>query len=268
MKREYSGFMSIKKPLLRNLLAAARHNRRAIVAELRNTDRINSVLSSGNIRLRGKDTPEDIKAEAKSLLAGFKPKKNNVIVEIVFSLPAGTAIPLRDYFEHCTTWAETHFGFHVLSSDVHLDEACPHCHVLLLPLRDGRMRGSDAVGHKAQLASHQAAFHEQVGAVFGLQRPPPRLAGSAKKALAQAIIDQLKAAKDAITRSAGWLVAQQAINANPQPWAEALGLDVPPPQRKPPRGFTAIMTSPGKGPKSERLPVGFAALNGCTPISV
>lgn len=269
MKREYSGFMSISKPRFSKLLAAARHNRRAIAAELRNTDRINPALSNGNIRLRGKDTPEDIKAEAQSLLAGLKPKTNNVIMEIVFSLPADTAIPLRDYFGHCTTWAEKHFGFHILSSDIHVDEANPHCHVLLLPLRDGKFNGSDAVGGKARLLAHQAAFHEQVGAAFGLPRRQPRLVGSAKKALAEAVLDQLKGARDAITKSAVWLVTQQAINDNPQPWAESLGLDVPESTKRR-RGFTQIMTSPGKGPRQEQQPspIGFGALNGCNPTSV
>lgn len=268
MKPEHSGFMSISKPLLSKLLAAARHNRRAITAELRDTDRIDAARSGSNLKLRGANTPEEIKAEARSLLAGVRLRKDAVIVEIVFSLPASTEIPLTDYFAACTTWAESHFRCHVLSSDVHLDEANPHCHVLLLPLQDGRMRGSDAVGNRMKLAGHQAAFHEQVGVVFGLQRPPPRLAGSSKAALARTVIDQLKAAKDAITRSAGWVVAQQAINDNPQPWAEALGLDVPPPQRRPLRSFVDIMTSPGKGPKHEDQPIGFAHLGGWKPTPV
>lgn len=254
--------MSIKKPLFTVLLAAARHNRRAIAAELRNAGHIDPNRSSSNIRLRGADTPEDIVSEAKAMLAGVRLRRDNKIVEVLFSLPAGTEIPLKPYFEACTTWAESHFSCHVLSSDIHLDEACPHCHVLLLPLQGGKMNGSKVVGYRAQMTAHQECFHKEVGAAFGLPRRQPRLVGNAKKALARAVIDQLKGAGDNITKSAVWVQAQQAINDNPQPWAEFLGLDVPePPKRR--RSFTAIMTSPGKGPRWEPpTPTGFAPLNG------
>ncbi len=250
--------MAIGKPLLTKLLAAARHNRRAIAAELRNTGHIDPARSGSNITLRGASTPEDIADEANLLLEGVRLRRDTVIVEIVFSLPAGTAIPLKPYFVACTTWAESHFRCHVLSSDIHLDESSPHCHVLLLPLQGGKMNGSKVVGFKAQMAAHHECFHEEVGAAFGLPRRQPILAGSARDAAARAILDRLMGTKDAAIRSAIWLPIQQAIKDNPVLFAEALGVDVPS-RRKQQRSFTAIMTSPGKGPKWEPpIPIGFA----------
>lgn len=65
---------------------------------------------------------------------------------MVFTARPASGGHLRTFYEECTRWAESHFGVQVLSSVVHLDEGAPHCHVILLPLVDGRMNGARLYG--------------------------------------------------------------------------------------------------------------------------
>lgn len=93
-------------------------------------------------------------------------------VELLFSLPPDTAINTQEYFERCVVWVERHFGAgNILSADVHRDEAAPHCHVLVLPLVDGQMRGANllALSHVARLRDD---FDKEVAKHYGMRRPP------------------------------------------------------------------------------------------------
>jgi hypothetical protein len=158
------------------LLAAARHNKRVIQREIGAAGHIDATKMHLNYALLGDATPEAVAAKAKSILQSLgitKLRKNAVIaIEIVFSLPVHAQIDHRAYFTDCLTWAAGQFGAdNLLSVDVHLDEAAPHCHILLLPLLGGRMRGSDVMGNRQALQARQTSFYEQVSQRYGLLKP-------------------------------------------------------------------------------------------------
>lgn len=162
---------------------AAKHNLREIAAEIGADGHIDRARIADNFILRGAATADGVAHLAKSLMdaaGAVKFRKTSVMaLELLFTLPAATAIDPRKYFERATTWAEAHFGVPVLSSVVHLDEGAPHAHALLLPLVDGRMGGSDLHGGKAKLWAMQTSFHDQVGASYGLARQTPQKRHSA-----------------------------------------------------------------------------------------
>ena len=248
------------------VLAAARHNRRAIQAEVGGGGSIEPARSHLNYRLAGPDSPEDVAemANLRMKAAGLKLRKDAVrAIELVFSLPRDSGIDHRVYFSDCLRWASDQFAGaeNVLSADVHLDESAPHCHVLILPLVAGRMVGSDLVGGGKAFAAHSVAFHERVASRYGLRKAPARLGTAARCTLAAAVLRRMRETADPALRSPVWAVLRDAIEREPEPWAGAMGLNLEVKPAKPLRSMTSIFTSPGKGPKKElaaSTPIGFA----------
>ena len=258
----HASFLSIKKLSegSGHVLAAARHNKRAIQAEQGADSHINSLRSRLNYSLLGEPAPEAISALARRRMdeAGIVKLRKDAVrcIEVLFSLPFASAIDQREYFERCTHWAGERFGHdNLLSSDVHLDEACPHCHVLILPLRDGRMVGSDMVGGRAQLIATRKDFHERVASLYGLSLEP-RLRGAGKTALALAVTKRLMSSSDPITRSSLWQLVRDTIARDPGPFALALNVALQAPTQKN-KLVVAIFTGTGKKTSEDKKPIGF-----------
>jgi hypothetical protein len=176
---------------------AAKHNLREIAAEIGH-GRIDPLVSSENVRLRGPATAKEVAELRKSLLVAAKLnptlRKNAVEgVEVLFTWPRpGHECPLQ-YFEDCTLWAEDHFQVPVLSSVIHLDESQPHCHLMLLPLINGHMNGSDMIGSSSDLRRHLDSFYQVVGTQYGFSRPvsQPRLSSATRDFIVDRVISTL-----------------------------------------------------------------------------
>lgn len=248
------------------LVQAARHNRREIQAELGAAGHIDASRMDHNETLVGPDTAAGVVALAGALMAGAgvdasKLRRDHVqAIELLFSLPPGTAIDDGRFFRQCVAWAGQHFGVHnILSAVIHRDESAPHLHALMLPLNDGRMRGGDLID-RAGLQKLRESFYRDVAKPFGLTKPASRLAGAARADGVQAVIQALKTGQDAILRSVLYQVVKQAIERDPAPYMAAMGIEVQAPARKPAKTMAEIFTSPGKGAKTERTvkPIAFA----------
>jgi hypothetical protein len=259
-----AGVMRVKKLKGNGIItAAARHNRRVIQAELGAVGSIDPTRSCLNETLTGPSTAADVGQLAKDLMTAagvVKLRKDAVMgLEIVFSLPTATAIDDRAYFTACAEWAGAAFGGaqNVLSVDIHRDEAAPHCHVLLLPLIDGRMIGNKLIGGKQKLMALQKEFHAVVASTFGLSKAPARLSGSTKQAGAKAVLQKLRETSDGALQSAAWAVIREAVERDPAPYLLALGIELATPEKKL-RTSTAIFTSKGKGKAKEINAIAFA----------
>ena len=260
-----AAFLRIKKLKGSGIITvAARHNKREIQAERGATGTMDPTRSRLNYALAGPAAAGNVGQLAKDLMTAagvVKLRKDAVMgLEIVFSLPPDTAIDDRAYFTACVAWAGLAFGGaqNILSADVHRDEAAPHCHVLLLPLIDGRMDGSNLLGNKQKLMALQKDFHAAVASKFGLSKAPARLAGMAKQAGAKKVLQHLRDTADPVLKSPGWPTYRDAIEAAPASFLLAYGLELALPKKKL-RTFTQIMTSKGKGPAKEPNPIGFTA---------
>lgn len=233
-------------------LAAARHNKRAIQAELGAASHINPARSCLNITLIGPQTPKDVERLAKdrlSMSAG-KTRKNAVLgVELVFSLPANHRLDVVEYFTNCAHWTGQQFGGmdNIISMDIHRDESQDHAHVLLVPLIDGRLKGSDAVGNKHKLTALQASFFTDVAAGFGFNKPRAKLSGHNRIKTIKMVLDKLR--NDPAAKSAVWAVIHDNVERNPMPFALALGIEVED-KTKPSKTMAQIFTSTGKGKAS------------------
>ena len=257
-----AGFLRLKKLKGAGIIAAAaRHNKRAIQAEVGASASIDATRSRLNETLHGPPSADDVArlAGEKMREAGIRKLRRNAVVglEAVFSLPAGTNIDDRRFFADCSAWAARRFGGidNILSVDVHRDEAAPHCHALILPLLNGKMVGSDMVGNKPKLLELQQDFHQSVAAGYGLRKAPARLAGAAKQSAASAVLGKLQGAADSALRSMAWPLIRDAIERDPAPFLAALAITPAAPKKKL-RTMTQIFTSKGKGANFEN-PIGF-----------
>lgn len=255
----YAQFLRIKKLTGKAIVeVAARHNHREILAELGAAPggHINPARVGLNRVLRGPGTASAVASHARALMedAGVKAMRKDAVLalEIIFSLPPNSSVDHDLFFNESVQWTEHYFAAPVISAIVHNDEAAPHCHVLLLPLVDGRMVGSDLMGGRAKLQAMQANFHEQVGQRHGLARQAAQKRPSAaiRKLAIDLAFDVLKAnggLSDDVLRT----LLMPHMN-DPAPLLLALRLKMPTPTSTM-GGFVKIMT---KACKPER-PIGF-----------
>lgn len=210
-----------------SLLQAARHNLREIQAELGASGHINAMRTRDNVVLHGPGTAEAVQTRASELLAAAavdmatKRRDHCQAVEVVFSLPPGTPVDPLAYFRRCLDWVAAAMGLPVLSAVVHLDEAAPHAHVLLLPLAKGVHVGSAPIA-SAALRELRDRFFAAVAGPAGLKRSGARLAGNAKRQAVRAVIGRCEAM--GIPESLGtlWGVLRAAIERDPTQAVQAL----------------------------------------------
>ena len=248
---EHTQVLRIKKLKGGGIIAtAARHNLREDQAERGADSHINPRKSSLNVVLRGAGRAADVAAEAVNLmeLAQLKKplQKNGVHgLEIIFSLPPDSGIAEVDYFSEAVAWAELFFEIPILIAVIHNDEAAPHCHVVMLPLFDGRMIGSKLVGNRTRLTEMQADFHAKVGQGYGLKRgePAKRYSRAARATAIESVITAWRRTKNSIDDPAlRDALRDDMAEVMPVHLMELFGLDMPEVRTPKPKTFAGIMT--------------------------
>ena len=199
------------------------------------------------------DSPEAIVDLANALMAerGFKPERHDscIAVEGVFSLKEPPqAFDMWEYFPECAQWLEGIFGGQLLSAEVHLDQAHPHCHVLvLLPLANGGPSGSNLIGYKQDSAKRLRAFFDSVASKYGLSMPRPALSPKDKAALSRQVHERIRETDDPVMRSRLYSRVSACINRDPRGFAQDLGIKA---QQSPAAAMARLGQSPGHGPRT------------------
>ncbi len=253
-----AGFLRIKKLKGNSIIkAAVGHNKRSIPTD----DKVDPTRSHLNYALAGPATAGDVAQLAKDLMtaAGLNEIRKDAVrgIELVFSLAPDHQLNERDYFDDCATWAARYYGGVILSVDVHLDEAAPHCHLILLPLVDGRMVGNKLVGYKKELSALQTQFHLDVASRYGLSKAPPKLTGAAKEAAIKAVLQKMRETGDKALQSFMWAVIRDNIESDPVPFLLAYGIELQAPVKKV-KSFVDYVVSKGKGRAKEPNTIAFA----------
>jgi Plasmid recombination enzyme len=158
------------------LRQAFQHNLRELPYELHNSKRINPEMTSANWIIQGERSSSELMRQHTNVIESAdlprKLRSDAVLgIEVVLSLPIEHSVAEADYFEDCLRWAKEFFTEHIVSAVVHKDESCPHCHIILVPLINGRMQGSKLYGYKARLRHMQDSFYDSVGRKYGLVKP-------------------------------------------------------------------------------------------------
>lgn len=232
------------------------HNLREVIAEfgVRAGSHIDATRIKNNIVLKGGRTSTDVTSAVETLMKSVTVEKWRTdtisAIELIFSLPSTTKINHGDYFSASVAWAENFFSVPVVSAVIHLDEDAPHCHVILVPIVNGKLCGSQVIGNKWRMAAMQEDYHNSVGKQYGLARPAPKKRyGAAIKQecveLAFKKLEPYSGLNDGLL-----LFFIEACMDNPEALMQKLGLEMPTP--KPKTTFAAIMTKPTKPEKQVR----------------
>lgn len=233
------------------LFALLKHHKRTEKPK-DNIDPKKSILNYSLSEINGNIivTPEAITSYANTqmLAAGvIKRRINGVMaVEVLFSLPIDWHTrDTRPFFIDSMAWVKQNFEGELLSFDVHLDEAAPHAHALILPLVDGKMQGNKMIGGKGNLMRLINLFHKDVAKQYGLSRSEYKRVNSADKAeLSQTVLNRLQS--DSIMKSTVWAWIRDTIVNDPFPVAQMLGITINPNFIKP-KSFIDHKRSKGKG---------------------
>ena len=235
------------KLMQNGLLALLKHHKRTELPK----DNIDPKRSKLNYCLTAPATPASIAAHANGqmLNAGIERKRKNgvIAVEVLFSLPIDRhSQDTRPFFNDCYSWLHKTFAGELLSFDVHLDEAAPHAHALILPLIDRKMQGNKMIGGTGNLMRLINLFHKEVAKHYGLSRSDYKRYNSADKAsVALAVLNRLHG--DSIMKSSVWPWAREAIQADPFPLAQILAIVSAKPTSKKTKSFIDHKRSHGKG---------------------
>ncbi len=250
------------------IAAAARHNLRELQAELGADSHIDPLKTCLNIVLRGADNATGVANVAVQLMeqANLKPLRKDAVrgLEVIVSLRPLSGIDEANYFDAAVLWVEIFFEIPILSAVIHNDEAAPHCHIIMLPLFDGRMIGSKLIGNRARLLAMQADFFEKVGQPYGLTRQTPqkRYSSVARAKAAATATDYLEKNPKSLNEPTICDALRDVIALNPLPLIAALGLDMPESKKPKPKTFAGIMTKRFKPDK----PIGFNRAENANPI--
>lgn len=233
------------------ILDALKHNKRTLQNERGASANINVARTPLNYSLTGCNTPEHISRHAKAqmMMAGIETPRINQVsaVEVIFSLPIDRHDKdERQFFIDCLEWVKINFLGEVLSFDVHLDESAPHAHAVILPLIDGKMRGSDMVGGIGNLNRLRRLFYTQVAQYHGFRNSESkRLSIADKQLLAKQVLTCLKS--DPAMQSSVWPHIRDSVCSNPLPFAQTLSVQLLSANEIRGKSFVDIKRSKGKG---------------------
>lgn len=75
------------------------------------------------------------------------------------------------YLKKCRSWLEKKHGRGCIAAEwLHLDEASPHLHAIVVPLFEGVLNAKHFLGGKRVCSELQTDFHKQCGEPYGLER--------------------------------------------------------------------------------------------------
>lgn len=176
------------------LLRAARHNLREIDLAHYADDRFDPARVGDNQVLAGPACASAVHVLAEKRLQeeGIVKLRRDAVrfIEIVISLQEDDwGKDLQGFFLESLVWLRQQFGGEVLSAVVHHDQSAPHMHVIILPLVNGKMRGSNLFGYKGRLRALQHGFYREVAARYGAKAP--REQGACSKALRRAMANDV-----------------------------------------------------------------------------
>jgi hypothetical protein len=156
----------VKRPGWNPVELACRHNFRAISAEIGGYKKIDSTRSHLNkILIGGKDI-KSLRERHQKILSTYtrKIRKDAVtLIEAIFCPSFDFEGDFEGLCLESLDWLKRYLRIPILSAVTHHDERLPHMHVLMVPLKDGKLSAKDVIGYKNQLYEFKKDFFEKVG---------------------------------------------------------------------------------------------------------
>lgn len=256
-------FFRMKVIKLDKVERAIKHNRRAIPAELDGKHSIDPSRIHLNYHLHGRATAQDVFYEWNGFYIDetefdSKPKRKDAVWlnEIIMSVSASDNLAqdielLKRYFTDALEWLKTQFkAHHIISFDVHMDEANPHAHALILPISNGKMNGSE-INKPLNQKRLRLSFVKEVGAKYGYKTKIVRLNPAQKEEMYSVVMNELthNPKHSGLINSPLFDSIRDNIRADPQHYFVLLGLDTRIKNKSAvkPKHFVDIARSKGKG---------------------
>jgi uncharacterized protein Yka (UPF0111/DUF47 family) len=169
-------------------------------------------------------------------------------LEVVFSLPAMRSdIDPTAYFNDCLVWVKGQLApAAAMTAHIHLDESCPHMHVIMLCVTPTKLIGSYVKGDRRKYLERSQDFFNKVAEKYGFTRAPEKLRKVDKIHLANQVISHAESSGDPMTKSPHYSLIKETIRDDPILFANNLGIEIRTTPAKM-RTSTQIMTSKGKG---------------------
>ena len=193
---QWIGFntLGIKRCGSKIITVVAKHNLREMQAELGSDSHIDADRIKDNVIIFGASTSHGAAQDTKNILKDVHPSKirvNAVLgIKIVITLPNDSAIDELAYFTDTMNWAVAYFEIPLLSAIWHKDESTPHAHIILVPLYNGELKGSNLLSGIDKLAAIKELHLNQVCKHYGIVKPIPakRVSVDSRRKLLDSII--------------------------------------------------------------------------------
>ncbi|MBT8561497.1 hypothetical protein G6717_02780 [Polynucleobacter paneuropaeus] len=142
-------------------------------------------------------------------------------------------------FRNSLEWIRAYLKVPVLNAVIHFDEGIPHMHVVMLPLRNGKLTAKEICGYKAQQRAMIDDYFTKVANKYGIHKPIPiHLISSEQRInLTNNFLDTVIRFPEKLTEYRDAL--ERVIQMNPLPLLNAIGIH---PNIKGREEFVEIMT--------------------------
>jgi hypothetical protein len=137
------------------------------------------------VRLHGSDDPY---RDAKEMLSNVSNIRSNAVYAVEFVMTASPSYfrglgqgwgeydqeKLMAYLHCAVEWAKEYFGDNLVSITLHLDQATPHVHLLVIPLLGGRLNCRELYSLRERLKQLQLSYAKAM-VPLGLERSTPEV---------------------------------------------------------------------------------------------
>lgn len=217
-----------------SLAKADAHNNRMIPIELGAFGHINPDKVALNQQIVSLHN-ESLESKVLSLIRGagidvskgaYKRQDKGLAIEWMFTVTPGFNCNFSDLYIDCLHWLKNVFPeCPVAHAVIHFDEDDPHLHVIMVPIKEGKMPASRILGFKGSSRSRENDIYEQVGKKYGLSYPL-NLKGAVKRYASDVAIGACEKLPYRNVLTPLWKPLVMAIKSRPEPFLEALGIGV------------------------------------------
>jgi hypothetical protein len=204
------------------------HNFRELSAEIGPYKKIDPSLSHLNEVLIGETDIDFLTAEYQRILSSYtrKIRKDAVtLIEAIFSPSFDFEGDFDGLWRDSLSWLSSYYKIPIISAVTHYDERLPHMHVLMVPLRDGKLSAKEIVGYKNQLYECKKEYFEKVGKKYGLTdlETERRLPLRERMEISSIFMDTIIRFPELLTMKRREL--ERVVSLNPTFFMDALGFE-------------------------------------------
>ncbi len=216
----------------RTLYLAERHNTRSLYPhsgvvgdiDLSSTHKNLELISLGRVSLTEKVMAILRERGIDPSSPALSRRNRGFAIEFVFSCTSGHKTSFDALYAEALEWLIRALPeCPVIHAVIHFDQGSPHMHVIVVPLKDGRLRADEVRGYKQVSKQRNHALYAFLKGDYGLDYPE-RLRGVRKLIGAELAIHAIHQLSNDEIVARIRLELESAIYSRPEPFLNALGI--------------------------------------------